>query len=82
MRTRRERDPEIIEQMLDLFPDCLDQRERQIIEARFGLFDGVKKTLQRIGDELGVSRERVRQIEKRALRKLTHPSRIKCLTGL
>jgi len=70
-----ELDASVIEQILDRFPDCLSQRERQIIKSRFGLLDSIKKTLQQIGNELGISRERVRQIEKRAIRKLKHPAR-------
>jgi RNA polymerase primary sigma factor len=71
-----------VKQILDKFPDCLSQREHQIIKSRFGLLDSIKRTLQQIGNELGISRERVRQIEKRALRKLRHPSRLKKLDML
>jgi RNA polymerase primary sigma factor len=65
----------IIKQILNKFPDCLDQRARQIIEMRYGIHGGKSETLQKIADSLGVSRERIRQIEKKAIRKLTHPSR-------
>ncbi|MFA6169396.1 MAG: sigma factor-like helix-turn-helix DNA-binding protein [Candidatus Margulisiibacteriota bacterium] len=55
----------------------LSPRERQIIEMRYGLLDGREMTLQAIGDVFGVCRERIRQIERKALRKLKHPSRLK-----
>jgi len=52
----------------------LDEREKAVIEQRFGLEDGVPKTLEEIAGELGITRERVRQIEMRAIRKLKRPS--------
>jgi len=61
-----------IKKILDAFPDCLDPRAKQIIEMRFGLNGNPKKTLQQIGDIYGVCRERIRQIEKKALRKIKH----------
>jgi len=51
----------------------LNPRERQVLRMRFGLEDGRDRTLGEIGEELGVSRERVRQIESEALAKLRHP---------
>jgi len=69
----------IIKQILDKFPDCLDPRARQIIEMRYGINGGKIETLQKIANSLGVSRERIRQIEKKAIRKLMHPSRLKKL---
>jgi RNA polymerase primary sigma factor len=72
-----ELDAPAIKQILDLFPDCLDPRAKQIIEMRFGLNGNPKKTLQQIGDMFGICRERVRQIERKALRKIKHPSRLK-----
>ena len=66
-----------IKQILDAFPDCLTPRSKQIIELRYGLLGGKPKTLQQIGDMFGISRERVRQIERKVLRKLKHPSRLK-----
>jgi RNA polymerase primary sigma factor len=61
------------------FLDCLSQRERHILELRYGLSDGRSRTLQEIGNVFGVTRERIRQIERRALRKLRHPARVKQL---
>ncbi len=53
----------------------LDDREATVIKERFGLVDGVPKTLHRVGEIVGVTRERIRQIEKEVLSKLRHPSR-------
>ena len=57
----------------------LTDRERQVLEMRFGLTDGQDHTLEEVGKEFGVTRERIRQIEAKALRKLRHPSRSKAL---
>jgi RNA polymerase primary sigma factor len=57
----------------------LSERERQVLEMRFGLTDGKDHTLEEVGREFGVTRERIRQIEAKALRKLRHPSRSKML---
>ena len=59
----------------------LTPRERRVIERRFGLVDDADETLTAIGREIGVTRERIRQIESTALRKLRHPSRAKRLRG-
>jgi RNA polymerase primary sigma factor len=59
----------------------LTPRERRVIERRFGLGDDTDETLTAIGREIGVTRERIRQIEATALRKLRHPSRAKRLRG-
>lgn len=72
-----ELDALMIKRLLESFPDCLDSRSKQVIEMRYALNGNEKKTLQRIGDMFGVCRERVRQIERRALRRLKHPSRLK-----
>ncbi|WP_164880587.1 sigma-70 family RNA polymerase sigma factor [Clostridium manihotivorum] len=57
--------------------DTLKEREKKIIELRFGLKDGKERTLEQVGIEFGVTRERIRQIEAKVLRKLRHPSRSK-----
>ena len=62
--------------------DALPLREREVIGLRFGLLDGEEHTLEDIGDRLGLTRERIRQIEKKALTKLRHPSRGFQLNGL
>lgn len=55
--------------------DSLGERERAVLEMRFGLKDGESHTLEDVGRAFGVTRERVRQIESKALRKLRHPGR-------
>ena len=57
----------------------LTERERKVLVLRFGLEDGHQRTLEEVGQEFGVTRERIRQIEAKALRKLRHPSRGKAL---
>jgi RNA polymerase primary sigma factor len=57
----------------------LSEREREVLEMRFGLNDGKDHTLEEVGRNFGVTRERIRQIEAKALRKLRHPSRSKTL---
>ena len=57
----------------------LSAREAKVLELRFGLRDGKARTLEEVGKEFNVTRERIRQIEAKALRKLRHPSRSKKL---
>ncbi len=59
----------------------LTDRERQVLDYRFGLTDGFSRTLEEVGRQFNVTRERIRQIEAKALRKLRHPSRLKKLDG-
>ncbi len=57
----------------------LNEREREVLEMRFGLLDGEDHTLEEVGKHFGVTRERIRQIEAKALRKLRHPTRSRAL---
>ena len=59
----------------------LTERERQVLDYRFGLSYGYTSTLEEVGKHFNVTRERIRQIEAKALRKLRHPTRIKKLEG-
>ena len=59
----------------------LTERERQVLELRFGLGDGCARTLEEVGNQFRVTRERIRQIEAKALRKMRHPTRIRQLHG-
>lgn len=61
--------------------DTLTERERQVLDYRFGLTDGYSRTLEEVGKKFTVTRERIRQIEAKALRKLRHPTRIRKLEG-
>ena len=59
----------------------LTEREREVLELRFGLIDGQPRTLEDVGRQFQVTRERIRQIEAKALKKIRHPSRIRDLVG-
>jgi RNA polymerase primary sigma factor len=61
--------------------ETLTERERQVLEQRFGLVDGYSRTLEEVGRQFRVTRERIRQIEAKALRKMRHPTRIRQLSG-
>ena len=61
--------------------DTLNERERAVLEQRFGLLDGYSRTLEEVGKQFQVTRERIRQIEAKALRKMRHPTRIRHLEG-
>ena len=70
---------EILKDELKQVLDTLTVREKEVLELRFGLFDGSSHTLEEVGKKFKVTRERIRQIEAKALRKLRHPSRAKKL---
>jgi len=65
----------MLQEQLSKVLDSLSERERKVIELRFGLEDGHPRTLEEVGREFGVTRERIRQIESKTLCKLRHPSR-------
>ena len=68
---------EVIERELKTLTD----REELVIKLRFGLYDGKPRTLEDVGKDFKITRERIRQIEAKALRKLRHPSRARHLRG-
>lgn len=70
---------EIIGEQLREAVDSLSERERRVLELRFGLKDGIDRTLEEVGQEMGFTRERARQIEAQALRKIRHPLRARKL---
>ncbi|MFW5790799.1 MAG: RNA polymerase sigma factor RpoD [Bacillota bacterium] len=72
---------ELLKDQLDNVLDTLTDREKRVIELRYGLEDGRQRTLEEVGTEFGVTRERIRQIQAKALRKLRHPTRSKELKG-
>jgi len=66
---------EVLKEQLTKVLESLPKREREVIELRFGLLDGRSRTLDEVGKQFGLSRERIRQIERKALAALRHPSR-------
>ncbi len=70
---------ELLREQIRKVLDHLSDREREVLEMRFGLNDGKDHTLEEVGKSFGVTRERIRQIEAKALRKLRHPSRSRSL---
>ncbi len=68
------------EKIIDVL-DSLTDRERRVLSLRFGLIDGYSRTLEEVGRQFNVTRERIRQIEAKALRKMRHPTRIRQLHG-
>ena len=69
----------LLREQLEEVLDTLAPREKKVLELRFGIVDGRTRTLEEVGKEFNVTRERIRQIEAKALRKLRHPSRSKKL---
>ncbi|WP_027701856.1 RNA polymerase sigma factor RpoD [Metaclostridioides mangenotii] len=69
----------LLKEQIDDVLDSLNEREQKVLKLRFGLKDGRARTLEEVGKEFDVTRERIRQIEAKALRKLRHPSRSKKL---
>lgn len=70
---------ELLKDHLDEVLNTLSPREKRVLQLRFGLEDGKQRTLEEVGKEFGVTRERIRQIEAKAVRKLKHPTRAKKL---
>ncbi len=66
---------QLLKEQVEAVLDSLTGRERRVLQLRFGLEDGRARTLEEVGKEFNVTRERIRQIEAKALRKLRHPSR-------
>ena len=65
----------LLKEQLDEVLSTLTEREQKVLRLRFGMNDGRARTLEEVGKEFDVTRERIRQIEAKALRKLRHPSR-------
>jgi RNA polymerase primary sigma factor len=65
----------LLQEQLESVLHTLSDREKKVIQLRFGLVDGTPRTLEEVGKEFGVTRERIRQIESKTLSKLRHPSR-------
>jgi RNA polymerase primary sigma factor len=66
---------QLLREQMQTVLGLLTERERKVLEMRFGFADGTSHTLEEVGQEFGVTRERIRQIEAKALRKLRHPVR-------
>ena len=71
----------ILREVIERELHTLTHREEHVIKLRFGLYDGRTRTLEEVGKEFNITRERIRQIEAKALRKLRHPSRARHLKG-
>jgi len=64
-----------VKELIEVYSGLLTDREKKILDLRFGIADGSPRTLEEVGNIFKVTRERVRQIEAKALRKLRHPTR-------
>jgi len=71
----------VLREQLERVLDTLTEREREVLKLRFGLEDGYSRTLEEVRHIFEVTRERIRQIEAKALRKMRHPTRIRKLEG-
>ena len=80
--TREKRKPEVAEDLIDEVLSTLTPREQRVLQLRFGLEDGRSRTLEEVGREFALTRERIRQNTSTALRKLRHPSRSRRLRSL
>jgi len=72
----------VLQEKLEKVLDTLTEREKRVLQLRFGLGDGYPRTLEEVGSVFNVTRERVRQIEAKALRKMRHPTRARLLREL
>jgi len=72
---------QLLKEQIDKVLSSLTPREQRVLRLRFGLEDGRSRTLEEVGQEFNLTRERIRQIEAKALRKLRHPSRSRKLKG-
>ena len=70
-----------LREMLERLMGELKNREQEVLKARYGFEDGVEKTLEEVGQRFGVTRERVRQIEAKAIGKLSNPTKLRKLKG-
>lgn len=75
-------DNHLIRELINEVLETLTVREQEVIRKRYGFEDGTEKTLEEVGTSFGVTRERIRQIEAKALRKLRHPSRSRKIKGI
>ena len=72
----------LLREKIDFVLHSLAEREKEVLILRFGLLDGVQRTLEEVGRHFKVTRERIRQIEAKALRKMRHPTRMRKLQGM
>ncbi len=72
----------IIRQKMEMIIDTLSPKEAMILKMRYGFVDGKQKTLEEVGEFFNVTRERIRQIESKSIRKLKHPARKKMIENI